>query len=318
MNYIDLKACDGSTLHISKIGMGSTMSMERLTTKEKHYLYDCYLEQGGNCIDTARYYSGGRAEEMVGNYLRARKNRDQFIISTKGGHPRDEAPTVSRLTRKEIMDDLETSLRLLGTDYVDIYWIHKDDANYPIEDVVETCNEIIRQGKARRIGCSNFTNARIQAANQYAEQTGQYGFSASQIQWSLAATEDRHFAQFGSIVMTAERYQYYLTHDIPVFAFSSQAQGFFARVAAQGLGALPAHLQVQYGSEENMKRLVRLQAYAQQHNCSISAPALGYLINNKLPCVALIGAESVEMLNQSLEAASLEMTPEEADQLFYV
>ncbi|MBD5393155.1 MAG: aldo/keto reductase [Lachnospiraceae bacterium] len=318
MNYIDLPAYDGSMIHVSRIGMGSTMSMERLTTEEKYRLYDYYLEQGGNCIDTARAYSDGHAEEMVGAYLKARKNRDRVIISTKGGHPTWENPEKSRVKREDILGDLETSLRILGTDYADIYWIHKDDESHPIEDIVDTINIIIKQGKARRIGASNFTMERMIAANKYARESGQYGFAASQIQWSLAATEDKYFEQYGSLVMTPERYDYYLENDIPVFAFSSQAQGFFSRVAVQGLEAMPEELRRQYGSEDNMKRLELLKIYAKEHNCSISAPSLGYLINNKLNCVALIGAESIEMLAQSLEAADLQMTAEEADALYEV
>lgn len=318
MNYIDLKAYDGSDMHISRIGMGSTMSMERLTTKEKHELYDYYLDQGGNLLDTARAYSGGHAEEMVAEYLKASGKRNQIILCTKGGHPTDEAPDVSRVSREDILSDLETSLSTLGVDYVDMYWIHKDDESHPIEDIVDTINIIIKQGKARRIGASNFTMERMKAANAYAEKTGQHGFSASQIQWSLAATEDKYFAQFGSLVMTPERYDYYLENHIPVFAFSSQAQGFFARVDAQGLDAMPDQLKEQYGSEANMKRLALLQDYVKKHNCSISAPSLAYLINNKLDCVALIGAESVDMLKLSLEACDLTMTPEEADALYNV
>lgn len=318
MNYIDLTAYDGSVIHISRIGMGSTMSMERLTTEEKYRIYDYYFEQGGNCLDTARAYSDGKAEEMVGAYLRIRKNRNQVIISTKGGHPTWEHPEISRTKRQDILGDLETSLKILGTDYVDIYWIHKDDETHPIEDIVDTINIIIKQGKARCIGASNFTVERMAAANKYAKESGQFGFSASQIQWSLASTEDQYFKQHGSLVMTSERYNYYLANNIPVFAFSSQAQGFFPRVAAQGLDMLPEELRIQYGSESNMKRLALLKEYAIKHNCSISAPALGYLINNKLPCVALVGAESVEMLAQSLEAAGLYMTPEEADALYEV
>lgn len=318
MNYIDLPAYDGSTIHVSRIGMGSTMSMERLTTEEKYRLYDYYLEQGGNCIDTARAYSNGRAEEMVGAYLQASKNRDKVIISTKGGHPTWENPEKSRVNREDILEDLETSLRMLGTDYVDIYWIHKDDENHSIEDIVDTVNIIIKQGKARCIGASNFTVERIAAANKYAKETGQFGFAASQIQWSLAATEDQYFKQYGSLVMTPERYYFYLENNIPVFAFSSQAQGFFARVAAQGLDAMPEELRRQYGSEDNMKRLELLRIYAKEHDCSISAISLGYLIHNKLNCVALIGAESIDMLAQSLEAANLQMTTVEADALYEV
>ena len=83
---------------------------------------------------------------------------------------------MSRVSRQEILSDLETSLKTLGVDYVDMYWIHKDDENHPIEDIVDTINVIIKQGKARRIGASNFTMERMAAANKYAQESDQYGF----------------------------------------------------------------------------------------------------------------------------------------------
>lgn len=318
MKYINLATNDGGEIRVSRIAMGSTMKMEMLTTKEKHSLYDYFIDHGGNCIDTARYYSSGKAELMVGEYLESRKNRNQLIISTKGGHPSDSFPQKNRLSRKEILGDLETSLKLLGTDYVDIYWIHKDDPDYPIEDLIETCNEIVRQGKARIIGCSNFQSERIAAAKDYADSNNMVSFSLSQIQWSLASTEDKYFAQFGSIVMTPERYDFYSENNIGVFAFSSQAQGFFAKIAKKGLQSLPTHLIEQFGSEANMLRLEKLKAFCEEKDCTVSAASLAYLINNKLPCVAIIGARTEEMLSESLKAVDVAMTPDEADRMFAV
>ena len=318
MKYIDIPAYDGTLIHTSRIAMGSTMSMEGLNNDEKWALYDYYVDRGGNCIDTARSYGRGHAEEMVGEYMRLRKNRNRLIISTKGGHPTDENPGVSRVTKKDILADLETSLSKLGTDYVDYYWIHKDDASVPAEELADIISEIVRQGKARRVGVSNFTTERIAAIDAAAAASDGYGVGASQIQWSLPATEDKYFAQFDSLVMTPKRYDYYLKNNIPVFAFSSQAQGFFARVEAQGLDAQPEGLREQYGSADNMKRFEKVKAMAAEKNTSVSAIGLAYIINNRLPGAAIIGSQSIDMLSQSLDAADVEMTAEEADELYRV
>lgn len=318
MQYMTWKGAEGSELRIAKIAIGSTMRMEMLSTAEKHRLYDAYRELGGNCIDTARYYGGGHSEEMVGEYLRSRSCRNEVIISTKGGHPGDDAPDKGRGGREALMADLEKSLSVLGTDYVDIYWVHKDDLSRPVEEIVDTCNLMLKQGKARIIGASNFTDDRLEAARTYAVENGLQPFMGSQVQWSLPATEDRFFAQYGSLVMTPERYRYYMDRGMFVFAFSAQAQGFFARMAAGGRESIPDFLWEQFGSEENLVRLARVQEYAKEHGCSVSAPGLAYLMNNRLPCVPIIGAESVEMLKQSMEAAELAMTADEADALFQV
>ncbi len=314
MKYYDFKAHDGSVIHTSRIAMGSSMSMERLSSEEKFRLYDYFRDNGGNCIDTAHAYGHGGAERMVGEYLQKRGCRNEMVISTKGGHPGKDI-VGSWLARETLLSELEASLKALHTDCVDYYWIHKDDPSYPIEELVDTVNQIIRQGKARLVGGSNFTTKRFQAAADYAAKTGQIPLAASQIQWSLATTEDKYFAKFESLTMTAERYNYYLENKVPVFAFSAQAQGFFPKVAAGGIESVPSFIAEPYNSQENMKRLELLKQYAQEHHCSLSAPSLGYLIYNKLPCVAIIGAANEEMLRQSLEAIDLDMTAEDAEAL---
>ncbi|MBR2122306.1 MAG: aldo/keto reductase [Lachnospiraceae bacterium] len=319
MIYKNLKTNDGSIMRVSAIAMGSTMAMEALSTSEKHALYDCYRENGGNCIDTARAYSGGRSESMVAEYLNSRKCRHEIILSTKGGHPTDANPQKSRLTRAEILSDLETSLLTLGTDYVDIYWIHKDDPDVPIEDIVETCADIIRSGKARIIGASNYTTERMAAAREYALAHDLPPFLGSQIQWSLAAGDDEYmYETYGSRSMTPDRYDFYLKNEMFVFAFSSQAQGFFARAMKQGAQNLSEDMKAQYLSNDNLLRLARVKDYAKSHNCSISAPGLAYLINNRLTCIPIIGADNTRMLKESLESVSLAMTAEEADALYKV
>ena len=117
--------------------------------------------------------------------------------------------TKGDLRREVLMRELETSLKELGTDYVDLYWLHKDDPNHPIEDVIETCNEMLRQGKVRRIGASNFADERIEQGNRYAREHGLTGFQESQIQWSAARSNEEIFSRFGSVVMTPQRYRFY-------------------------------------------------------------------------------------------------------------
>ena len=184
---------------------------------------------------------------MVGSYLQQRGCRDKVVISTKGGHP-GKGLVGSWLSPENLLTDLEGSLKALHTEYVDYYWIHKDDPSYPIEKLVDTVNQIVKQGKARLVGGSNFTTERFQAAAEYAAKTGQISLAASQIQWSLAASEDKYFAKFESLTMTPERYNYYLENKMPVFAFSSQAQGFFPQVAAGGIESLPAFIAEPYKS----------------------------------------------------------------------
>ena len=312
MIYRDLKAADGE-IHVSAIAIGSAVRMSMLSSNELFDIYDCFVEHGGNCIDTARAYSGGRAEELVGEYLRTRGNRNKIIISTKCGHP--SADNNPRLSAQDMRSDLDASLKALSTDHIDIYWVHKDNKSIPVEGVIDSLNQFIREGKVRMIGASNWSTERIAAANAYALQSGQTGFGASQIQWSLAETLSLYFEKFTSLVMDDSAYRWYLSNKMTVFAYSAQAQGFFQRVAAQGLAELDMETQRNYGNPENMRRLARALDYSKAHGVPLTVPILGYLISNALTCILVIGSRSREMLIESLLAVEKPVSREEAEWL---
>ena len=309
MIYRDLKAADGE-MQVSAIAIGSAVRMSMLSSNELFDIYDCFVEHGGNCIDTARAYSGGRAEELVGEYLRTRGKRNKIIISTKCGHP--SADGSSRLSAQDMCSDMDASLEALSTDYIDIYWVHKDDKSIPVEGIIDSLNQFIREGKVRMIGASNWTTERIAAANAYALQSGQIGFGASQIQWSFAETLSLYFEKFTSLVMDDSAYRWYLNNKMTVFAYSAQAQGFFQRVAEKGLAELDMETQRNYGNPENMRRLMRAQDYSKAHGVPLTVPILGYLISNALTCIPVIGARSREMLTESILAVEKPVSPEEA------
>lgn len=318
MKYFKVKS-GNEELEFSKVIVGSTMSMAGMEEKEVFRIYDKYAELGGNSIDTARAYNNYQAEDMVARWLQTRKDKERFVITTKGGQPKEEAPEVGRIDKVSLEEDLNASLKALNTDHIDLYWVHKDDETYPAEKLIETMNDFKRAGKIRMFGCSNWSIARIEKANAYAKENGLEGFAASQIQWSLARTQipEYFLTNFGSVCMNEKQYNWYYENNIPIFSFSSQAQGFFPRLDALGKDGIPADLLEQYGSEDNFNILERIKEYAKEHNATISAVALAYLINNKLSCAALIGAQSVEMLEESLKAVELDMSAEEADRIFY-
>ena len=118
-----------------------------------------YIEMGGNVLDTAEVYAewvpGGshRSEEFLGRWLRKRKNRDGLILSTKGAHPRLESMDKPRMSRKDVESDLNSSLQRLGVDYVDLYWLHRDDPGTPVEEILLTARRISkgRKNRIRRI-----------------------------------------------------------------------------------------------------------------------------------------------------------------------
>jgi aryl-alcohol dehydrogenase-like predicted oxidoreductase len=142
-------------------------------------------------------------------------------------------------------------------------------------------------------------------------------FSLSQIQWSLAASDEEKFKQYGAVLMDDASYGWYLKRQMPVFAFSPQAHGFFSKAEKSGIAALDPGLRDCYGTAENFKRLEKVKALAKERGVPVSVPVLAYLMNNKLPCVPVFGATSKEMLYETLQAADYQMSPEEADALYH-
>src|SRR5215469_8764514 len=160
----------GSDLRPSVIGLGALPFGASLPQETAFSLMDAFVEAGGTCIDTALVYGewlpGGKglSERTVGAWITARQHRDGLILSTKGGHPRLTTMQTPRLSDAELSSDLDESLRNLQTDYIDVYWLHRDDPNRPVAEILATAQRQVQAGKIRAFGCSNWRVERIQAA----------------------------------------------------------------------------------------------------------------------------------------------------------
>jgi aryl-alcohol dehydrogenase-like predicted oxidoreductase len=314
MKYLEVKSA-GKHFNISKLSLGTAKYGNSVNQKDAYSFLNIFTEAGGNCIDTARSYSGGKSEEIIGQWIKTHNNRSSIILSTKGG---DMAPDGRRrLSAEDIKSDFEKSLEALQTGYIDLYWIHKDDIDRHVEEIIDTINAVFIKGSIGILGCSNWHVERIARANEYAEKNGLQGFSISQIEWNLARTDEILFKKHGAVVMSEPEYKWYYEHNMPLFAFGSQARGFFSKVASMGLENIDEESRKNYGFPDNIQRFERVKKYAEKHNMPISRIALGYLIFNKLPNVAIIGSSNKDQLNDSLSAINLDMTEQEADYLFY-
>lgn len=154
---------------------------------EARRLIDICIEAGVNLFDTANGYSDGRSEEVLGKALEGK--RDKVLISTKSGFPTGKGPNDEGSSRHHLRNALEDSLRRLGTDYVDIYHLHGFDALTPIEEVQDTLNKFVREGKVRYIACSNFSGWHLMKSLAVAERYGWTRFVAHQVYYSLIGRE---------------------------------------------------------------------------------------------------------------------------------
>src|SRR5437763_10883143 len=150
-------------------------------------IFNQYLDSGGNFIDTADGYTNGTSETLIGQFLKERGDRDRIVLATKFGFARQEGnPDAGGNGRKNIYSAIETSLRRLQTDYVDVYWLHNWDTVTPAEEVMSTLGDLVRSGKVRHIGFSNCSGWYLGHAQNVAELRGYEPICALLLEYSLA------------------------------------------------------------------------------------------------------------------------------------
>ena len=236
-----------------------------------HTYLDRYLDAGGNCIDTARLYHAGHDERMVGAYMKT-KRRDRLVLATKCGHyNRDLYPVHHRLSEADICSDVETSLRELGTDYIDVLFLHRDDIKRPVEEIMPVLHRFVTEGKVRVIGASNWTAGRIQTANRFSIENGLTPFSVSQIHHSLALTTAAQSGDVSHVIMDNIEYAWYQDEKFPVMAWAPAGRGFFSK-RINGVVEPEAKRERYYGwLGENIRRVDRVRALAHTHSVPAGA-----------------------------------------------
>ena len=183
MDYLDIA---GLSLPASNLVMGS-VSFSLDDQEGSNERLDAYVESGGNIVDTGRIYGGGESERAIGNWLASRGIRDEFMVLTKGCHPHGQT---RRVTREALQSDVSESLEALQTDRIDIYLMHRDDLAVPVGEIIGWLNEYVSAGSIDVLGASNWTQARVQAANEYASENGLSGFAVVSNYAGLAVTNE--------------------------------------------------------------------------------------------------------------------------------
>jgi aryl-alcohol dehydrogenase-like predicted oxidoreductase len=310
MKYEIIRDQDGNQHKLSKIVLGVVNFGTTMPEELSFQAMDLYRHNGGNVIDTARFYcdwleSGhGISEKTVGKWLDERNCREEFIIVTKGGHPPLTDMQHSRLTKQDIFSDVSDSLEALRTDYIDLYFLHRDDESIPVEKIMDPLDELIKLGKVRMIGASNWRVERILEANEYAKKNGKTPFTASQIQWSYAVANRKEAFGYGTISMDDQQYQLYLKTGIPVLAYTSQAGGVFARGYKEDLSDIAKKHEIYY-SKENILRYQSLLKFCKENNVTPTQAALNYIIEDKLNGFAIVGCSKLEQLQEVLNIGKM-------------
>jgi len=312
----------GGPIEISAIGCGTAEIGGLIGKRDSFAILDDYVERGGRLIDTAKVYGSWHvadrplSEEMIGQWMQLRGNRHELVISTKGAHPLWSDMDAPRVTPEAIATDIEDSLFALGTDNMDIYWLHRDDMTQPVGPVMEALNVAIRAGKIRAIGASNWTVERIAAANAYATAHGLAGFAGAQVMWSAAKFEEPLNFDRTLVQMSPADYAWYRANGITVFAYSSQARGIFIKApAAGGISHLDEEHRRYFGNSIIEGQIAVAQELAEQYRTTVSAILLAYITSHDVPSVALAGFSRLAQAQDSLDNSDIVLTPEELNRL---
>ena len=283
-------------MNMTNIVLGTDGYGERISEDTAMELMEFYTEYSGNVIDTARLYTSGLSEEIVGKFLKNTHKRKNVYISTKCSHPPLEDMSHSRLGAEDIESDIDASLKALQTDFIDILWLHRDDITLPVEPIIDTLNDMISKGKIRHFGASNWTHDRIMEANRYAAQAGKTGFIASQILYNMATCNEMWDKTL--VVSDGEEKKKYDESKMPVFAFCSQAKGFFEKYHN---GTLSEKAIRRYENEATIATYHRIAEIAEKEGNSISYTALQLLERqSQFPVLPIIGPSNLSQLKDTL------------------
>ena len=270
-------------------------------------LLDAWTELGGNVIDCARQYGGGESERILGRWLDARGNHEDVVLITKGAHHftsgLEHDPSRKRVTPQHVAADLGDSLEALRTGTIDLYFLHRDDTSQAIGPIVEALNAHVAAGRIRRFGASNWTTERIEEANAYAAAHGFEGFTASSPGLSLAEPLDNPWPDT-VFARGREARDWYRRTQLPLFAWSSQAGGFFA-------GRRDELVDRVYADERNLERLRRARELGARKGFSANEVALAWVLHQPFPAYAIIGPRSPAELHESVVGLDVELTREE-------
>jgi aryl-alcohol dehydrogenase-like predicted oxidoreductase len=277
-------------------------------------LLDRFTSAGGTTVDTARIYARGTSESAFGKWLENAGRRADMVVLGKGAHHNSET-LERRVTPAAIHEDVETSLREMHLETIDIYILHKDDPCMEVGPIVEALNEEADAGRIKVFGGSSWTTERLAEANAYAAEHDLLPFTVSSPNLALAVPNEPMWIGCISIAGDSEAQAWYQQTRMPVFAWSAQARGFFSGrfnpELTEGATTDAQNVIRTYYSKGNWERYRRADELAELKGCTLRQVALAWVLHSPLEVFALIGPASVAELDDCLGALDVELTSDE-------
>jgi aryl-alcohol dehydrogenase-like predicted oxidoreductase len=294
-----------SGLEVSVVGIGCNNFGRRCDQEQTTAVVDKALEVGINLFDTADIYGGdGRSEQFLGKALEGR--RQDAVVATKFSGPMGDGPMRRGTSRKYIMDAVDASLTRLNTDYIDLYQVHFPDAETPMEETVRALDDLVRAGKVRYLGNSNFSGWQIAHADWIAQTNHQTPFIAAQNQWSLLQRGVE-----SEIVPAAQAF------GLGVLPFFPLASGMLTGKYKRGTDA-PEGTRLAEGpmaarslTDRNFDIVEPLEVYALEHGHTLLELAFSWLASHPAVSSVIAGATKPEQVDSNAEATGWVLTAEE-------
>ncbi|WP_232702534.1 aldo/keto reductase [Halobacterium wangiae] len=277
-----------------------------------HELLDAYADAGGRFIDTADMYGAGRAEQYIGEWL-ADRDREDFVVASKIYWPTRDDPNGRGLNRKHLRNNVDEILDRLGTDYVDLLYIHRWDDDTPAREFMRTLDGFVRDGKVNYLGTSTFEpNAwKVAKANEIARREGYEPFTVAQPRFNAVNREIE-----GNYLEMCDDY------DVGVVPWSPLAGGFLTGKYTRGeeppegtRGATDQQFVDSYLTSENFDALEEVEAVAEEVGASPAQVALAWLTHHDSVVAPITGARTPEQLRENLDAADIDLNDDQFERI---
>ncbi len=300
-----------SALTLGTMGFGATGGFSQLGTVDEAGVrrqIDVALDAGVNLIDTANMYSAGASETLVGKAIQGR--RDQLLLSSKVRFPMGDGPNEAGLSREHILTQIEASLSRLGTDHLDIYHVHEWDGQTPMEEYLQTLDSLVRSGKVRYLGVSNFAGWQLMKALATSDAAGYQRFASNQIYYSLEARD----AEYELLPLSVDQ-------GLGVMVWAPLAGGLLTgkyrrdQQPAEGRQLSNWNEPPVRNPDKLWDTVDVLLKIADGHHASAAQVALAYLLAKTGVTTLVVGARREEQLTDNLQAADLHLAPDEINTL---
>lgn len=301
-----------STLEVAPINFGGNVLGWTLDEKASFEILDAFTAAGFNFIDTADTYAwwvngtGGQSETIIGNWMRARRNRSNVIVATKVGSQTKEHPV--DISKKHILKSVDESLQRLQTDYIDLYYTHFDDEKTPVEETLSAYDEMVKAGKIRYIAASNVSPSRLEASLAASAQNGFPKYVALQPLYNIMERV-KFESEYAPLVKK---------YNLGVMPYYALAAGFLTGKyrSEEDLGkSVRGGSAKKYLTDKGFAVLQALDKISAKHNTQSATVSLAWLLANPVITAPVVSATSKNQLQTIIDAPALQLDAEDLELL---